>query len=129
MGRYPVDIFPPTDFHTSTFYADPTTGKESIFIIGGLGYADQVSRDRTDVYRLNLNDFGIHRVATFGAGPMGGTHHHKAELLSEDAQLAIRITRKTEKSTVSSGTPGGEELVMPGENEAFTLRLQDMMWI
>ena len=92
--RYPLDVFPPTDFHTSTYFADPTTGKEFIFIIGGLGYTGQASRDRTDIYRLDLSDFSIHREEASGAGPAGGTKEHKAELLNELERPAIKITTK-----------------------------------
>ena len=108
-GRYPVDIFPPTDFHTSTFYADPTTGKESIFIIGGLGNVGQASRERTDVYRLDLSDFSICRQGTSGAGPTGGTCRHRAELVDEHGQAVIRVTTE--------------------EGKVFALRIHDMRWI
>ena len=98
-NRYPVDVFPPTDYHTSTYYADSKTGKEMIFIIGGIGYPGQASRDRTDIYKLDLSDFSIRRVETSGIGPLGPTHHynqHKTELLIEDEQPVIRITTKPE---------------------------------
>jgi hypothetical protein len=52
LYRYPVNIFPPTDFHTATLLGD------SIWIIGGLGY----SKDRgnvTPVYRLDVNTLTI----------------------------------------------------------------------
>jgi hypothetical protein len=35
---YPLDVFPTTDFHTATYFRDPTSGKEYIFIVGGIGY-------------------------------------------------------------------------------------------
>ena len=92
MGRYPVDVFPPTDYHTSTYHADSTTGRQSIFIIGGFGYDGQASRDRTEVYRLDLTGFSIQRLETAGAGPTGQTCNHKAELLNEIEQPAIKIT-------------------------------------
>lgn len=66
---YPVDIFPPTDFHTSTYFADPRTGKESMSIIGGLGYTGQASRDQTDVYQLDLTDFSIQRLGLIRLRP------------------------------------------------------------
>ena len=107
--RYPVDVFPPTDFHTSTYFADPTTGKESILIIGGIGYPGQASRNRTEIHRLDLSDFSIHRLETSGASPAGGTSGHKAALIDEHGQPAIRITME--------------------ESKVFTLRIHDMKWI
>ena len=126
--RYPVDVFPPTDFHTSTYYADPKTGQKYIFIIGGLGYADQASRNRTDVYRLDLSDFSIHRVETSGAGPTRGTHNHKAELFTENEQPVIRITRKEDESS-SMRAREGKELMTKKESKVFTLRIHDTRWI
>ena len=126
--RYPVDVFPPTDFHTSTYYTDPKTGQESIFIIGGLGYADQASRNRTDVYRLDLSDFSIHRMETSGTGPTRGTRNHKAELLNENERSVIRITTETDKEP-SMTTREGKELVTTKESKVFMLHVPDMRWI
>ena len=116
--RYPVDVFPPTDFHTSTYYADPMTGKEMIFIIGGLGYPGQASRDRTDIYRLDLSDFSIHRVETLG--PLGPTHHHthhKTEFLITNEQPVIRITTKPQEIKRPVGMAAGKESTASAKNE------------
>ena len=155
---YPIDVFPPTDFHTSTYYVDSITGKEMIFIIGGLGYANQASRERMNIYKLDLSDFSIHRVETSGIGPIGPIHHHKAELLIENEQSVIRITTKPEKNKPSTFMAAGEESTASAKNEgtlpadeneesvtpihdgqsstttrgkskAFTLRINDMRWI
>ena len=151
---YPVIVFPPTDFHTSTYYADPLTDREWIFIIGGLGYT---LRNRTDVYKLDLTSFRIQRVETSGTGPVGGTHDHKAKLLIENGQPVIRITTRLEEinppagmvtggestaSAKSEGTlvaedneeskmtiPGGLKSVMIKRSKVFTLRINDMRWI
>ncbi|CAF9921043.1 MAG: hypothetical protein ALECFALPRED_001696 [Alectoria fallacina] len=112
---YPVDIFPPTDFHTSTYFADPATGKEWLIIIGGLGYGGQASREQTDVYQLDLTDFSIQRLHTSGIGPIGGTHHHKAELVGGQGQAAIRITTEEVKELVDK--EGGKDAVMTEEGE------------
>ena len=149
-SSYPVEAFPPTDFHTSTFYADPMTGKGFIFIIGGLGYAGQASRNRTEIFRLDLSDFSIHKMDAFGAGPNGGTFRHKAELINEDGRPSIRLMTETEESeepnTIATAndedsvtadsdeqprmmTREGEELVTREESKVFTLRIQDMRWI
>jgi hypothetical protein len=91
---YPLDVFPPTDFHTSTYVCDPRSGKEFIYIIGGLGYEGSASRDQTDVHRLDLSDFSIQRLETIGAKPLGGTHRHNAELCHSayDTEPRIKIT-------------------------------------
>ena len=125
---YPVDVFPPTDFHTSTFFADPTTGKEHVFIIGGLGYPDQSSRDRTDIYRLDLSDFSINRLEASGTGPRGGTFGHTAELINEHEDLAIRITTE-EGQESSAATIEGNGLGTTKESKVFTLRIREMRWI
>ena len=125
---YPVDIFPPTDFHTSTFFADRTTGKEYIFIIGGLGYADQPSRDRTDIFRLDLSNFSIHRLKVSGRSPPGGSCKHKAEFVNELEDPAIRITAG-ENEQSSTATLKGKELGTGKESNVFTLRIRDMRWI
>ena len=110
-----MDIFPPTDFHTSTYFADPATGKEWLIIIGGLGYGGQASREQTDVYQLDLTDFSIQRLHTSGIGPIGGTHHHKAELVGGQGQAAIRITTEEVKELVDK--EGGKDAVMTEEGE------------
>ena len=125
---YPPDIFPPTDFHISTLFVDPTTGKEYIFIIGGLGYRDQSSRDRTDIYRLDLSDFSINRSKASGTGPPGGTFRHAAELINEHEDLAIRITIE-EGEESSTATLEGNGLGTTKESQDFTLRIRDLRWI
>ena len=135
MGRYPGRVFPPIDFHTATFYADPSTGKQFIFIIGGLGYARQESRRRTDVYKLDLSDFSIHRVRTVGPGPIGGTYHHWAELVVEDGQSAIRIEREVPENPdytrleESFLGDDGDDIVMAEGIQVLNLRIRDMRWI
>lgn len=93
---YPEAIFPPTDFHTSTYLRDPKTGKEVIYIIGGLGYRDSPNCNQTHVYQLNLSDFSITKLETSGALPAGGIDDHKAELVQnvDHAQPAIKVTTK-----------------------------------
>jgi hypothetical protein len=95
---YPLDVFPPTDFHTSTYVRDPRSGKEFIYTIGGLGYESSASRNRTDVYRLDLSDFSIQRLETVGAKPLGGTHRHNAELYHSAYDTEPRIEITTEDS-------------------------------
>ena len=78
-------------------------------MIGGLGYPSQASRRQTNVYQLDLTDFNIQRLDTTGVGPIGGTDHHKAELIGEHEQAAIKIVTE--------------------ESKVFTLRIHDMKWI
>src|ERR1700761_816760 len=90
---YPLDVFPPTDFHTSTYFVDQKCGDEYIYIVGGLGYTGAASRERTDVYRLDLSDFSIHHLETSGAKPAGGTQRHEAQLIDEEgSEPSIKIT-------------------------------------
>ena len=70
---YPLDVFPPTDFHTATLVDD------AIWIIGALGYPGQRQHGQTQVLRLELSDFSIHRVQTDGMNP-GWINRHRAEL-------------------------------------------------
>lgn len=108
---YPVDGFAPTDFHISTYYGDPISGQQVIFIIGGLGYSHSASRHRTDVYQLNLSDFSIQHLETSGANPPGGTHEHVAELVH--------------------GTSGTEPTIKIGAKDGriFSLLLNTLEWI
>lgn len=70
--RYPVEVFPPTDFHSATYYKEEGTGKEYIFIVGGLGYPGSVHREGTATYRLDLEDFSIRQMRTSGHEPPAG---------------------------------------------------------
>lgn len=78
---YPEDVFPPTDFHSAT-YVD-----NKIFIIGNVGYVEQRKYKETPVYELNLENFNIRRVETFGNLPGWISHHHA--FLSVDKQSII----------------------------------------
>lgn len=68
---YPQEIFPPTDFHSATLVG------EYIYIIGNLGYDNQVIYDETPVYRLNCHTFKIEKIETNGEKP-GWISRHKA---------------------------------------------------
>ena len=70
---YPRKIFPPTDFHTATL-ADG-----AIILIGSLGYPEDRLIGRTQVLRLDLKDFSIMEVKTFGESP-GWISGHRARL-------------------------------------------------
>jgi len=68
---YPEDLFPPTDFHTSTRV------NGYIYIIGGLGYSESRIPGFTAVYRLDINSYAIERVETGGENP-GWIYGHRA---------------------------------------------------
>lgn len=76
LFRYPIDIFPPTDFHTATLLGD------SIWIVGNLGYV-QDRGDVTPVYRLELNTLAISKVEIDGDDP-GWINRHAAEAKGDD---------------------------------------------
>lgn len=123
-ASYSPSIFPPTDFHTSTYIEDPTTGNSYIIIIGALGYQDATSRHTTEVYQLSLRDFSIARIKTVGEGPVGGTAEHSAELVDSAEGALIVITRQDSKLF-------GEVLrEVPDElsGKAFALRIRDWRW-
>ena len=78
---YPADVFPPTDFHTSTYVREGEgKGKEWIYVIGGVGYEGSPHKSGTMVYRLDLTDFSISKVETSG-GLEEGLSNHKARLV------------------------------------------------
>ncbi|CAM6095892.1 unnamed protein product [Calypogeia fissa] len=109
---YPVDVFPPTDFHTSTYFRDPKSGKEFIFIIGGLGYMGSASRDRTDVYRLDLSDFSIKKMETSGSKPARGIDDHTAKLIDDE-----------------DGGSGAEIMITTKVGQVFSLVIDRLEWI
>lgn len=80
---YPLDDFPPTDFHSATWVGD------AIFVIGRLGYAQQRALGVTPVYRLALDTMRISAVATRGEAP-GWIHRHTAELSPTGSEILIK---------------------------------------
>jgi ankyrin repeat protein len=79
---YPRDVFPPTDFHSSTLAG------ECIYIIGTAGYMDERTPGQTPVYRLNIDSLSIEPVETTGQLP-GWISEHSAGLINDHT---IRIT-------------------------------------
>ncbi|KZP21609.1 hypothetical protein FIBSPDRAFT_860547 [Athelia psychrophila] len=118
---YPVEMFPPTDFHSATYYSDGDG--EYIFVIGGLGYVGQASRSKTEVYRLHLNDFSMERMETSGhKKPTIGLCHHSAELSQIDGEAAIKVSWYGNASSMRE-----KENAVP--REVFHLVIKDMRWI
>jgi ankyrin repeat protein len=71
---YPEEAFPPTDFHTATLVGD------SLYLIGGLGYAGTRRYGETPVYRLDLRTLRIERLAIEGKAP-GWIYGHQAAVM------------------------------------------------
>jgi hypothetical protein len=63
--------FPPTDFHSATYW------KGNIIIIGNCGYHNRRELDQTPVYQLRLTDFSIKKLHTKGTNP-GWIYKHNA---------------------------------------------------
>jgi hypothetical protein len=80
---YPLDVFPPTDFHTATLVGD------RIVIIGNLGYSKDRKLGVTQVAVLDLKTFAVTLVESVGAGP-GWLHDHTAELSPDHASILVR---------------------------------------
>lgn len=80
---YPVEDFPPTDFHTATLVG------RSIFIIGNLGYPEGRTIGATPVYELALDSMRIGKVATSG-DPPGWIHGHGAVLGDDGCSIVVK---------------------------------------
>ncbi|MGB0901910.1 ankyrin repeat domain-containing protein [Halocynthiibacter sp.] len=70
---YPADVFPPTDFHTASLVGD------HIWLIGSLGYPEDLKVGFTQVLRLSLDDFSVQPIETTGDHP-DWINSHKAIL-------------------------------------------------
>lgn len=79
---YPKNIFPPTDFHSTTLIDN------KIIIVGCLGYSEQRDAPETPVYTLDLNTFFIEKISTTGAKP-GWIYGHLATLANDKETLLI----------------------------------------
>jgi hypothetical protein len=71
---YPREQFPPTDFHTATLIGN------QIYVIGRLGYEQDLRPGFTPVYRLDTETFRIERVETTGESP-GYVCRHQAKMV------------------------------------------------
>jgi hypothetical protein len=78
---YPREVFPPTDFHTATLIGG------FILLVGNLGYHYERNFNNTQVLRLNIVNFQIEKLITYGDNP-GWIHEHSAKL-SDDGQKLI----------------------------------------
>jgi len=79
---YPIEVFPPTDFHSATLVDN------AIILIGNLGYSGKRHYGQTQVLRLELDTWRISPMETFGENP-GWIHSHLAELLPGGNEIRI----------------------------------------
>lgn len=79
---YPIDVFPPTDFHSATVLRD------RIVIIGSLGYPSGRAAGTTQVAELDLNTLAITLRRTSGESP-GWIHRHSAALTEQGDAIVI----------------------------------------
>lgn len=71
---YPLDVFPPTDFHSATLVGD------RILVIGNLGYPENRQPERTQVISIDLATFSSSLIETHGDAP-GWIHDHAAAVV------------------------------------------------
>ncbi|MES9901521.1 MAG: hypothetical protein ABW168_02420, partial [Sedimenticola sp.] len=79
---YPLDCFPPTDFHTATLV------DSKIIVIGNLGYPESRKKKTSDVYILDVESLVFRHVQTSGEQP-GWIHEHKASLSEHGTKVLI----------------------------------------
>jgi len=72
---YPMDLFPPTDFHTATLVG------ETIWIVGNIGYRDLRRWGETQIFALHTRSLVMERVSSIDCPSW--LHRHWAELISE----------------------------------------------
>ena len=104
---YPRHIFAPTDFHTATLVGD------TIWIIGSLGYLEDIDHTQTSIYRLNIHSYKIEKVATRNS--IGWLHDHSATL--KDNQIIIK-----------GGSIVGDGLPMRENFDEWALNLKTLIW-
>jgi hypothetical protein len=80
---YPLDVFPPTDFHSATLVGT------RIILVGSLGYSGRRAFGRTPVYELDVESFAIRPLETSGDAP-GWIFRHLAwhEVEAETIRVA-----------------------------------------
>jgi hypothetical protein len=108
---YPQDVFPPTDFHSTTLVGD------YIYIIGNLGYFPERCYGRTPVYRLDCRSYQIEPVLTTGNNP-GWIYKHQA-IYREPGIIAVS------GGIIVEGTQ--QQDYVPNETEYF-LDLKTLVW-
>lgn len=108
---YPKNIFPPTDFHSATYF------EGHIYIVGSLGYQGTRKFGTTPIYRLDCQTWQIEPVTTSGDLP-GWIYKHKCSL--SGSELIVR------KGTIAVEIEGEEQHI---ENDKeFRLNLSTRVW-
>ena len=79
---YPIDIFPPTDFHSATLVDG------QLVLLGNLGYPKDRLKGMTQVLILGLDRWQLRPVQTEGVGP-GWIHDHSARLGGDAKSIVI----------------------------------------
>lgn len=105
---YPLSVLPSTDFHTATLL------RESLFLVGSLGYKVERAPGPAPVYRLDLRTFAIHPVTTSGDDP-GRIFSHGALPLSDD-ELIVFGGKRLERSLL------GEKFVARSESHVLNVK-------
>ena len=109
---YPIDAFPPTDFHSATLRGD------QIILIGNLGYPDDRNPGTCPILILDTATWLISKQASTGDHP-GWIHRHRAELAEDGESILIR------GGTVCPADPG---LPLVENIDDWRLRLTDWCW-
>lgn len=110
----------PTDFHTATLLDEddtsvPTSSRNCILVVGGLGYENERSFWHTPVYRLDLEWLSIQPFEATGDAP-GWIYKHCATLLPEGKLLITGVNILDEHGKFQ---PNGHR---------FELNLWDRKW-
>lgn len=79
---YPLDIFPPTDFHSATRIG------HKIYVIGGLGYVDLRCPGETPVLKLDTQTFLMEKLEIAGYAP-GWLYEHTASYEVADHSIDL----------------------------------------
>ena len=111
MG-YPKEIFPPTDFHSATYF------EGDILIIGGLGYQGSRHFGVTPIYRLNCQLWQIEKLKSSGENP-GWIYDHKVS----SADRGVLVLRGG-KVCIEHG---GEEQQIENKDK-FRLDVTNLKW-
>ena len=108
---YPRDVFPPSDFHSTTFVGN------RLIIIGNLGYPELRKPGTTQVLSLDLATFAIASIRTSGASP-GWIHGHTAQLSDAGRSILIRYGKLDR----------GEDGSLVENIDDWILHLSDWRW-
>lgn len=79
---YPVDDFPPTDFHSATLVPD------QILLIGSLGYPDGRFPGKTQVLAASTETWSVSAIETSGDSP-GWIHDHTAQVVEGGSAILL----------------------------------------